>query len=144
MHHVLATLMVAGAIGYATSAAGRELDADYSNRAYEVVAQLDVLSFRSSIRPRALAGQHTLDHYGFIDFVKTADGKGLEAMRSDAGWYWALKVLSETDGQLLLCIRDEARNGGTYHSEFQVAVRPREDGLFHAEGEQVSGRCWSS
>jgi hypothetical protein len=95
-----------------------------------IAQHLDVLSFPNSIGPRRRPEARTLMDYGFTQF-KPKPG-GVESEEDGGGWYFAVELATDMGDTKVLCITDEAANGGTYHARYLVKVKLGKDGLFHA------------
>ena len=95
----------------------------------------DVTSFPNSLRPRRQPELKTLAQNGFT-VVVPAEGGGVEVYEPDRSWLFGIRVLdSNADGSgAVLCILDQAQNGGTYVAQDAVEVKRGSDGLLHATG----------
>ena len=104
--------------------------------ASEAAARLDVASFPNSLRPRQRPDLKTLAQNGFTVVIPVKGG--VEVYEPDRSWLFGVRVLdSDADGGGVLCILDQARNGGTYVAQDAVEVRRGSDGLLHATGRSV-------
>jgi len=126
---VLSSILLA-ALTFATSlhaASNQE-----GTEALYVAQHLDVLSFPNSIHPRKRPGAKMLVDYGFNHF-KLLKG-GVESVEDDGQWFFSVKVVNDDGSRKVLCIVDQAMNGGSYLSQGTVEVRLGADGLFHGTG----------
>jgi hypothetical protein len=89
-----------------------------------VAEKLDVTSFPSSIGPRRTKGRYTFGDYGFVARKVTEKEAVLEL--EDGGWRFRLGVLERTDAGIVLCLEDQALNGGSYHTQ-SVLLLSRQD-----------------
>lgn len=97
----------------------------------KVVETLDVLSFRNSIRPRSRPDAHTLQQYGFTK-VKSVTEKAISLAQEDDSWYFSLRIARDDGDTKVLCIEDDANNGGTYRSAFELRIVRSAEGLYQA------------
>ncbi len=110
------------------------------NAALSVAEHLDVLSIPSSIYPRRRPGANTLKDYGFVSFEKV-DG-GVRSIDREKQWVFGVKIVEDNGGIKVLCIQDEALNGGTYGTQNAFEVKLGSDGLFHGTGRvPLSDQC---
>ncbi len=80
-----------------------------------VTEKLDVTAFPSSIGPRRIKGKYTFKDYGFVTRKVTEKEAVLE--EEDRSWRFRVGVLERTDAGILICLEDQALNGGTYHTQ---------------------------
>jgi hypothetical protein len=106
--------------------------ASNADNARNVAEHLDVLSFPSSIYPRRRPGANTLKDYGFVHF-ENADG-GVRSIDPEIQWVFGVKIIEDNGGIKVLCIQDQAVNGGSYYTQNTVEVKLGRDGLFHGTG----------
>lgn len=99
--------------------------------AVEMIARLDMTSFRNSIGPRRVAGERNLPQYGFTERSAFDDGWAYAKM-TDGSWQFGIFVL--TDGQTTkrLCVTDDAIGSGTYHATIPMEVARQADGTWRA------------
>ena len=108
-----------------------------------VAQALDLTSFPNSIRAGQSAEQRrrakTLAQWGFTQ-VDTAAGalRRVAVYRPDRQWLFQITVLRSTGDTAVVCILDQALNGGTYVTQTSVEVRRGADGLLHATRWHVS------
>jgi len=109
----------------------------------EVARTLDITSFPNSIRPGLRPGTKTLAQNGFTEVVPTKDdASSVEVYQPDRSWVFKITVRRSENGKMVVCILDQALNGGTYLSLDPVELKRGGDGLLHATGRAVSDpRC---
>lgn len=109
----------------------------------EVARTLDITSFRNSIRPGLRPGTKTLAQNGFTEIDPTkGDAGSVEAYRPGRSWLFKITVRRSGGGKAVVCILDQAENGGTCLSLEPVELQQGRDGLLHATGRAVSDpRC---
>ncbi|MBK5408981.1 hypothetical protein JFU58_10575 [Pseudomonas sp. TH34] len=97
----------------------------------KVVETLDVLSFRNSMRPRSRPDAHTLQQYGFTK-VRSVTDKAISLALEDDSWHFSLRIARDDGDTKVLCIEDDANNGGTYRSAFELMIVRSAEGLYQA------------
>ncbi|NVZ91328.1 hypothetical protein HX813_24140 [Pseudomonas yamanorum] len=97
----------------------------------KVVETLDLLSFRNSMRPRARPDAHTLQQYGFTK-VRSVTDKAISLALEDDSWHFSLRIARDDGDTKVLCIEDDANNGGTYSSAFELMIVRSAEGLYQA------------
>lgn len=105
----------------------------------EVARALDITSFRNSTRPGLRPGTKTLAQNGFT-VVEPAKGdtRSVEVYLPDHSWLYEITVLRSEGAKAVVCILDQALNGGTYLTQVPLELRRGGDGLLHATGRAVS------
>jgi hypothetical protein len=73
--------------------------------------RLDMTTFSNSLGPRHEKGPATLADFGFV-----ASEDGITHTEADGSWRFVLTPLTSQDGRILVCVEDEALNGGSYHT----------------------------
>ena len=89
-----------------------------------VVEHLDVTTFPSSIGPRREAGKITFKDYG-LKLVEVSD---TEALVTDEGWMFEIRVLRRSVDSITICLHDQAANGGTYNAQECLLLKKTGDG----------------
>ena len=70
------------------------------------------------------------------------DASSIEVYQPDRSWLFKIAARRSENGKTVVCILDQALNGGTYLSLDPVELKRRRDGLLHATGRAVSDpRC---
>jgi hypothetical protein len=100
-----------------------------------VAELLDLTSFPNSTGPRREGALRTFRDFGFSDVER--DGDSIRAFEGGRTWMIALTVLERNDERLLLCVVDQALNGGSYFAVAAVEVVLGADELLHATGLEV-------
>jgi hypothetical protein len=100
-----------------------------------VAALLDLTSFANSTGPRREGNLKTLRDFGFRDLGR--EGDTIRAFEADRTWMIALTVLEADDERILLCVVDQALNGGSYFTVAAIEVVLGADELLHATGAAV-------
>ena len=139
MKHLLRFLVAATAVMIGMSSS-RSVEFSPS----EVARTLDITSFPNSIRPGLKPGTKTLAQNGFTEMVLVKDDpSSVEVYQPGHSWLFGITVLrSEGAGKALVCILDQALNGGTYLSLEPIELQWDKDGLLYATGRKVSDpRC---
>jgi hypothetical protein len=102
-----------------------------------VVENLDVTSFPSSIGPRREKGKIYFKDYGLVE--KTVTESAAELAEKGGGWRFSIKVLEHSKSGILICLEDQATNGGTYHTQTVLSLRRETDkGPLRAEKRDVT------
>jgi hypothetical protein len=96
----------------------------------DVARRLDLRSFPNSTGPRRTPNAARPADYGFTMLKR--EGASISLIQSDGSWELGFSPIGREGDTLLLCIRDQALNGGSYDTQEPVAVRKEADGLFHA------------
>ncbi len=138
MKHALASLaVILGAIVLTPACWSAELMPS------EVAKTLDITSFPNSIRPGLRPGTKTLAQNGFTEVDPTkGDASSVEVYRPSRSWLVKITVRRSGGGKAVVCILDQALNGGTYLSLEPLELQRGRDGLLHATGRAVSDpRC---
>ncbi len=138
MRHALASLAVAlAATALAPACWWAELIPS------QVAKNLDVMSFPNSIRPQSRPGARTFAQYGFTQFAPTEGEAGsVDVYPFGHAWLFRTTVLGSEDGNVAVCVPDEALNGGTYLTRVPLELQRRGDGLLHATNRDVNDpRC---
>ena len=105
----------------------------------QVAKDLDVMSFPNSIRPQSRPGARTFAQYGFTQVIPTEGEAGsVDVYPPDHTWLFKIRVLGSEGGNVIICLLDEALNGGTYLTQTPLELRRRGDGLLHATDQEVS------
>lgn len=122
----LSSLMLVAAAGPVSAEPGDQLSSAWgkSRRAAadEMIARLDMTSFRNSIGPGRAADRHTLAQYGFTDRSSFDDGWAYAKM-ADNSWQFGIFVLTNGKKVKQLCVTDDALGGPTYHTTIAIEVR---------------------
>lgn len=122
---LLATLIAAALVSGSAQAG---TDADES--AASIGAKLDLGAFANSTGPRREPDKKTPADYGF---APTTVAQGWASFVNPAiGWRLGVKVLERSPEGVVICFRDEARNGGSYDTQTALSLRPAPDGLYRA------------
>ncbi|HEX7814086.1 hypothetical protein [Dyella sp.] len=103
----------------------------------DVAEHLDVLSFPNSLRPLHREHAHQFKDYGFNHFENKNHGRGAGSFEDDGTWYFEVDLIADQGPRKLICVRDEAVNGGTYHSSAPYEVMLGKDGLYHVTPRQL-------
>lgn len=104
-----------------------------------VVETLDVTSFPSSIGPRRTSGKTTFRDYNFLATKVDENRAVLE--EPDGGWRFTLTILGQGKSGILICIEDQALNGGTYDTQSALSVaRADARGLLKASMEKPQSK----
>ena len=105
----------------------------------EVARTLDITSFHNSIRPGLKLGTKTLAQNGFT-VVEPVEGnaRSVEVYLPDRSWLYEITVLRSEGAKAVVCILDQALNGGTYLTQVPLELRRGGDGLLHATGRAIS------
>ncbi len=96
----------------------------------EVVAKLDMLSFRNAVHQREPLGGHTLADAGFT-IVDIKDERA-SVTPVDRGWSIDISVLGQVKGGAAICFTDQAVGGGTYLTQKALVVKWAKSGLLVA------------
>lgn len=128
---LLATVPVSGAAANRADRADHAWAMRQRASAVEMIARLDMTSFRNSIGPRRVAGERSLAQYGFTERSAFDDGWAYAKM-ADGSWQFGIFVL--TDGQTTkrLCVTDDAIDRGTYHATIPIEVSRQADGTWRS------------
>jgi hypothetical protein len=114
---------------------------DYFRKAgaFVVGRALDLSSFNNSTGPRRRPEARTPEQYGFtrIDF----DGEWARFVEEDLGWEMDLKLIRREGDVLLVCFKDQARNGGSYATEDALELRRNDAGLYAARSAPATASC---
>ena len=88
-------------------------------------------------------GTKTLSQNGFTEAVPTkSDASSVEVYQPDRSWLFKITVRGSKDGKTVVCILDQALNGGTYLSLDPMELKRGGAGLVHATGRAISDpRC---
>lgn len=95
--------------------------------------RLDMTTFPNSLGPRREEGLRTLADYGFA-----ASEDGVTYIEGDGSWRFVLTPLADKEGRILLCVEDEALNGGSYHTRRAYELMEGVTGLLAAVPGRVS------
>lgn len=128
---ILAAAMLA-CTGVTMCSSASVAHASNSASARAVAEHLDILSFPNSIYPRRRPGANTLRDYGFTHFENAAGG--VRSIDPATHWVFGVKIVEDNGGIKVLCIQDEAVNGGGIFSQSTIEVKLGRDGLFHGTG----------
>ena len=96
--------------------------------------RLDMTSFPNSVGPRREEGLKTLADYGF---VATGDD-GTTYEEDDGSWRFVVTPLASGDGRMLVCVEDQALNGGSYHTRHALELVEDASGLLRATAGPVT------
>lgn len=103
-----------------------------------IAEQIDVRSFPNSTGPRRETQLKTFSDYGFTQ----SDREGGTAYLTDkqGSWMFAITVAEATDERLVLCVLDQALNGGNYRSLSAIGFKDGEEGLLVATAEPLEDK----
>ena len=105
-----------------------------------IAEQIDVTSFRNSIGPRREPELKTFSDYGFIE--SDLDGHTARLTDKERSWLFAVTVAEASDERLVLCILDQALDGGSYRTLSAIGFKDGTEGLLVATAEaQDDGNC---
>ncbi len=99
-----------------------------------ILDHLDVRTFQSSIGPRREANKVTFSDYGFMPQEISGDKAVLTDLQKD--WFFTVKVLEQGRNSILICVGDEAADGGTYHAAYPLRLVMADDGR-HLRGKEA-------
>jgi len=106
--------------------------------AVDIAKTLDITSFPNSVRPGLQPRTRTLAQNGFTVIVPTArDLSSVEVHRPDRQWLFEIKIRRSSKTTAVICVLDQALNGGTYRTLDGYEVRRGRDGLLHNSGREV-------
>jgi hypothetical protein len=102
--------------------------------AVTVAQNLDLTSFANSVGPRRKPGARLPADYGFTH----VDGNDSLAVLSepDRSWELSVELISRNGDDVVICFGDDARNGGTYHSQQPLTLHKGLDGVYRALDER--------
>ncbi|WP_287004541.1 hypothetical protein [Sphingobium sp.] len=95
-----------------------------------IVTNLDLTSFPNSTGPRRVSGKKTFSDYGFAVIKKDMRSAYLEMGPHE--WEMSFNVLSRADNQMTICLRDRARNGGSYDTVSALSLSKSPGGMWIA------------
>ena len=98
-----------------------------------ILDHLDVRTFPSSIGPRREANKVTFSDYGFMPREISGDKAVLTNLQKD--WFFTVRVLEQGRSSILICVSDEAADGGTYHATYPLILAMADDGQ-HLRGKE--------
>ena len=98
-----------------------------------IAEQIDVTSFRNSIGPRREPGLKTFSDYGFTESDR--DGHTARLTDKERSWMFGVTVAEASDERLVLCILDQALNGGSYRTLSAIGYENGAEGLLVATAE---------
>ena len=108
-----------------------------------IAEQIDVTTFPNSIGPRREPQLKTFGDYGFTQ--SDLDGHTARLTDKERSWMFAVSVAEASDERLVLCILDQALNGGSYRTLSAIGFEDGAEGLLVATAEaQDQGRCKTS
>jgi hypothetical protein len=99
-----------------------------------ILDHLDVRTFPSSIGPRRETNKVTFSDYGFMPQESSGDKAVLTNLQKD--WFFTVKVLEQGRNSILICVGDEAADGGTYHATYPLRLVVVDDGQ-HLRGKEA-------
>jgi hypothetical protein len=101
-----------------------------------ILDHLDVRTFPSSIGPRRAANKITFSDYGFMPQEISGNKAVLTTLQKD--WFLTVRVLEQEQGSnsILICLSDEAADGGTYHATYPLRLVMADDGQ-HLRGKET-------
>lgn len=103
-----------------------------TNKAVDsIVANLDLTSFPNSTGPRRASGKKTFSDYGFAVIKKDLRSAHLEMGPHE--WEMSFDVLSRVDNRMTICLRDRARNGGSYNTVSALSLSKSPEGMWMAK-----------
>jgi hypothetical protein len=103
----------------------------------DIVAKLDVTSFSSSIGPRKEQGKIHFIDYGFSE----PEIRGNVAVIKGKDWIFRVTLLHRTLWNAIVCIEDQATNGGSYHTQAPYLLIPNKDKtVFTAQTKKIEDK----
>lgn len=122
----LNVLVISAMLASSTVVAGNVNNTDVDS----IVSHLDLTSFANSTGPRRILGKRTFSDYGFAVIKK--DVRSAYLQMGPHEWEMSFDVLSRAGNQMTICLRDRARNGGSYDTVSALSLSKSPGGMWIA------------
>ena len=91
--------------------------------AADILAKLDMTTFRNSLRPRSAEGLKRPADWGFAHPVSENSWASLtQEVEGRPVWTIGLRIIRREGDAVVVCFSDRARNGGTYNARSAMRV----------------------